>query len=72
MLRNLRHYLQSRPFSSLGDIALHLDVDPEVARSLISRWQAKGRIKRLDRETRCGSCAICPSGSRELYRWVEE
>ncbi len=70
MLSNLKHYLSKRPMASLSDIALNLNVEPDVARAMLQRWIAKGRVERLDGADGCSGCDLCQAGVRELYRWV--
>jgi len=69
MLSELKRYLSERPSASLADIALHLDVEPDVARAMIDLWIAKGRVERLGGQGPCGGCDRCAPGSLELYRW---
>jgi putative ferrous iron transport protein C len=69
ILSELKHYLSERPSASLADIALHLDVEPDVARAMIDLWIAKGRVERLGGQGACGGCDRCTPGSLELYRW---
>jgi predicted ArsR family transcriptional regulator len=71
MLSDLKHYLRERPAATLADIALHLDVSPDVARAMLERWERKGQVQRLDSGNACGGCDLCQPGGRELYRWVD-
>jgi putative ferrous iron transport protein C len=70
MLCELKRYLNERPLVSLADIALHLEVDPDVARAMLQRWIQKGRVQRLDGSEGCAGCDLCQPGGREFYRWV--
>ena len=72
MLADLKHYLRERPMASLMDIALHLDVEPEVARAMLERWISKGSVQRIVSERTCGGCDLCPPGTQELYQWVAD
>jgi hypothetical protein len=72
MLAKLKRYLRERPMASLADIAVHLDVPPDVARALLERWIGKGAVQRIGSERTCGGCALCQPGAQELYRWVED
>lgn len=72
MLADLKRYLRERPLASLADIAVHLDVPPEVARALLERWISKGAVQRIGSEGACGGCDLCQPGARELYRWVQD
>lgn len=70
LLSRLKHYLSQRPLASLADIALYLDVEPDVARAMLDRWITKGRVQRLAGADGCAGCDLCPPGGRELYRWI--
>ena len=70
MLSDLKRYLSERPMATLADIALHLDVEPEVARAMLDVWIGKGRVQRIDDGPVCRGCDLCTTGARELYRWV--
>jgi hypothetical protein len=70
MLSDLKRYLRQRPMASLADIALHLQVEPEVARAMLAVWIGKGRVQRIDDAPVCGGCDLCQTGTRELYQWV--
>jgi hypothetical protein len=72
MLSDLKRYLSERPMATLADIALHLDVEPEVARAMLDVWIGKGRVQRIDNALVCGGCEACSKGTRELYRWVDD
>ena len=72
MLADLKRYLCERPMASLADIALHLDVEPAVARAMLDRWISKGSVQRIVSERTCGGCDLCQPGTQELYRWVAD
>lgn len=72
MLADLKCYLRERPMASLADIALHLDVEPDVARAMLERWIRKGSVQRIGSERTCGGCDLCQPGAQELYRWVAD
>ena len=72
MLADLKHYLRERPMASLADIALRLDVEPDVARAMLERWISKGSVQRMVSERTCGGCDLCQPGTQELYRWVAD
>lgn len=71
MLTAVRTYLRARPFASVQDLALHLQVSPEVARDLCQRWISKGRIERVDCSPGCANCQLCQGTATELYRWCD-
>lgn len=70
MLSELKRYLGERSVASLADIALHLDVEPEVARAMLDIWIGKGRVRALERTTACSGCDLCRPGAREIYCWI--
>jgi len=72
MLSDLKRYLSERPLASVADIALHLEVAPDVARAMLQPWIRKGRVQRLEGAEGCAGCHLCQPGGRELYRWVSD
>jgi len=69
MLTQIRTFLQSRRVAPLSEIALHLGVEPDVARSMLERWMRKGQVVRIDTGQSCGGCEGCGVGALEIYRW---
>ncbi|HAC33635.1 MAG TPA: sugar metabolism transcriptional regulator [Gammaproteobacteria bacterium] len=73
MLAELRSYLQTHGRAPLGDIALHLQMEPSAVRPLLQKWQRKGKVVKLEAEQGCSSgCNKCDPDSLELYAWQEE
>ncbi|MBK5930931.1 FeoC-like transcriptional regulator [Halochromatium salexigens] len=69
MLIQARDLVRQQGLASLQEVALQLGVSSEVARALLAKWVAKGRIERLPTATACSGCTLCDSAPRELYRW---
>ena len=46
ILSDIRNYVQDRGQSSLADIALHFDIEPEAARGMLDIWIRKGKLQR--------------------------
>jgi len=72
MLADLKRYLRARPMASLADIALYLDVEPDLARAMLERWISKGSVQRIVSPRTCGGCDLCQPGKQELYQWVAD
>ena len=72
MLADLKRYLRERPMASLADIALYLDVEPDLAGAMLERWISKGSVKRIVSPRTCGGCDLCQPGTQELYQWVAD
>lgn len=72
ILSALRRYLQDRGQATLAEIALHFEVDPEVARQMLGVWQRKGRVHKRRVTASCGtSCSQCDPAATEIYVWGE-
>jgi hypothetical protein len=72
MLAAVRNYLRQRGQATLGDIALHFDVSPEVARQMLEIWIRKGKVRRTSATPSCGtSCSQCDPVVTEIYSWME-
>ena len=79
-LSELRDYLSVRGTTSLADMAMRFDTDPEVLRPMLARFERKGRVVHRQRPEAqaggcagCASCATvdrCDSAAFELYEWV--
>ena len=70
MLTALRDYLAGRGQASLAEIALHFDLDPELARQILEVWMRKGKVERRQATAACGTqCSQCDPAAVELYRW---
>lgn len=70
ILSEIRNYLQDRGQSSLADIALHFDIEPDAARGMLDIWIRKGKLQRRAATTSCGtSCSQCDTAATEIYVW---
>ncbi len=69
ILGELRDYVQTRGQVSLGETALHFDMEPDAIRGLLDFWVNKGRIrKRMVAE--CGGGCTCEwREQQEIYLW---
>ena len=54
ILSDIRDYLQYRGQSSLADIALHFDIEPEAVRGMLEIWVKKGKLHRRSATSSCG------------------
>ena len=70
ILSDIGKYLQDRGQSSLADIALHFDIEPEAARGMLDIWIRKGKLQRRSATSSCGtSCSQCDTAATEIYVW---
>jgi hypothetical protein len=72
ILTDIRRYLEQRGQASLGDIARHLEADPEAVRGMLEHWMRRGRVRRHLAGTACGGCSQCEGDKLEIYEWVDE
>ena len=70
ILSDIRDYLQDRGQSTLADIALHFDIEPDAARGMLDLWIKKGKLQRRSATASCGtSCSQCDTAATEIYIW---
>ncbi len=74
ILAELRDYLHERGQSSLQDMALHFDSEPDALRGMLEHWIRKGMIQRRGASASCGnsggSCIQCDPATVEIYVWI--
>lgn len=72
ILSEVRNYLKTHGRASLADLSAHLGSDPDALRGMLQKWIAKGRVRKLLRETDLGGgCCGCSRQSPEVYEWRE-
>ena len=71
ILSDVRNYLEAHGRASLADLSMRFGRDPEALRGMLQKWIAKGRVRKLSRETSCdnGGCCGCHLQSVEIYEW---
>jgi hypothetical protein len=70
-LVELKIYLQANKATSLSAIVNYFNMEPELARMMLSHWERKGRVQRQATIANCGSqCQKCSSLLTEIYAWV--
>ena len=71
ILSDIKRYLQERGQATLGDLALHFDVDPDAMRGMLARWVEKGKVARIAGPSGCKrGCTACGcDSSMEAYVW---
>ncbi|MCP5405982.1 MAG: FeoC-like transcriptional regulator [Chromatiaceae bacterium] len=71
ILAEIKRYLQQRGQATLADIALHFDTAPDAVRGMLETLLRKGRIRRQQLNSACGSsCCKCDTAATELYEWT--
>lgn len=72
ILSDIKRYLMQRGSSSLLDISIHFDVDPNAMRGMLEQWIRKGKVRMTSAKTACGSsCNKCDQENTEIYHWSE-
>ncbi|MBK5941042.1 FeoC-like transcriptional regulator [Halochromatium roseum] len=71
MLTRARDLVREQGVISLQEVALKLGVPSQVARAMLHKWVAKGRIEQLPTTTACAGCSLCDGAPRELYYWPQ-
>ena len=69
ILQDIKDYLKSRQQASLGDIALHFDVEPDALRGMLDFWVSKGKITVHRNDIDCGGCACSQKSESDVYAW---
>ncbi len=70
MLIAVKNHMAGRGITSLRELALHFQVDPDVMRGMLEHWLRKGRVRR---QAAChhSACCGCDPAVTECYWWVE-
>ena len=69
ILSELRDYLEIHGRASLADMATRFSTQPDALRAMLARWQAKGKVIKLEQENTCGGCNQCAGEKAEIYVW---
>lgn len=73
ILSELRDYLKQQRRLSLLEMANHFDTDADALRGMLRKWISKGKVRRLNLGSVCGTgCCKCDPAMTELYEWVEK
>ena len=64
-------HLKMNKRAALQDMAAQLDMSPDALKSLLTRLEYKGHVRRLPEHATCGGgCSKCAPQSVELYEWA--
>ena len=69
ILSEVRDYVRSRQQVTLHDVALHFDIDHEVARGMLEFWVKKDRISKTVNTACSGTCSCDAAQAAESYTW---
>lgn len=71
ILSDIKHYLEDHKQSTLGDLAIHFDIEPESMRGMLEQWIRKGRVIKSQLRASCNrSCSKgCNEAAMEIYEW---
>lgn len=68
----IKKYMVKVKTTSLTNLCLLFNVEPETMRCWLSHWMQKGKIRECTKKPACGSqCFKCPVATNVLYEWVE-
>lgn len=67
ILTDLQRHLRTTQRTSLAQLALTFDTQPDALRGMLDHLIAKGRVRRLHTPKRCTGCTICPPEALEFY-----
>lgn len=72
ILSELRSFLKEQHRVALIDLVNHFKMDPDALRGMLSKWISKGNVRKLSKETACGtSCCQCDPALTEIYEWID-
>jgi len=72
ILSEIKQYLSQRGSTTLTDISLHFDTEPNAMRGMLEQWIRKGKVsKHIASESCSSSCNKCDIKNSEIYQWVE-
>jgi hypothetical protein len=72
ILSEIKKYLMKNKRATLGDLALHFDIDPDAMRDMLNHWIRKGNAMKSDLRAACNTtCSRCCNASAmEIYEWI--
>jgi len=72
ILSEIKKYLTKRKRATLGDLALHFDIDPDAMRDMLNHWIRKGSVVKSDLRATCNTtCSrCCNTSAMEIYEWI--
>lgn len=71
ILTELQDYLRDHRRASVQQLSQRFRIQPAALHGMLDRLARKGRVRRLDRPSRCSGCHVCPDSALELYEWVD-
>jgi len=73
ILTDIRDYLKRHGRAPVMDLAYHFKVEPEVIRSMVSKWIGKGCVARIEAPLqKCQGCEKCDDKKNEIYLWTAD
>jgi putative ferrous iron transport protein C len=71
LLISLKEYLKNHHLVSFSELTTVFNSDPEVLQDMLKLLIRKGRVKKTNKTSHCGSkCVKCPPSTTEIYEWV--
>lgn len=71
ILSDIKKYLVQRKVATLGDVAVHFDIQPDAIRGMMEHWIQKGKVMKHNGQGTCSKgCGKCDSSHIEMYEWI--
>lgn len=71
ILAEIKDYLKTNRQATLADMANRFDTQPDALRGMLAKWQAKGKVTRVDSGPKCDGCTQCGGEPNEVYLWLD-
>ncbi|HOV03974.1 MAG TPA: FeoC-like transcriptional regulator [Hyphomicrobiales bacterium] len=71
LVRDLNTYLAEHGRASMTDLVNRFGASPDALRAMLQMLIAKGRVARVEAETKCGGCTKCSPDTLEVYCWLK-
>ena len=71
ILRDIRAYLQEHRHTSLNDLCVHFNTQPDAMRGMLDQWISRGKVRCCPAVACKGCASSCAAAPGESYEWVE-
>ena len=73
ILAEIKEYLETNKTSSMIELMMHFNTDPDTLREMLEHWIRKDKIRKTKKSVQCGNnCQQCNPLMTEIYEWIEE
>lgn len=71
-LLEIKRYMIQVKMTTLASLCQLFKAEPETIRCMLQHFIRKGKIRRCQKKSACGSqCFKCPASEIEMYEWVD-